>query len=80
MRRRRASENDLAPLRFLEALLCTIVGPDFSYSALEIHICWAVLEDEIMAAEPQRALPLGGRHDFNFIVDGVRAVSSLLMR
>ena len=26
--------------------LCTIVGPDSSYSDFEIHICWKVLKDE----------------------------------
>merc|ERR1711900_128912 len=26
--------------------LCTIVGPDSSYSPLEIHICWKVLRED----------------------------------
>eukprot|EP00418_Pyrodinium_bahamense_P080529 CAMPEP_0179052450 /NCGR_PEP_ID=MMETSP0796-20121207/21763_1 /TAXON_ID=73915 /ORGANISM="Pyrodinium bahamense, Strain pbaha01" /LENGTH=49 /DNA_ID= /DNA_START= /DNA_END= /DNA_ORIENTATION= len=29
-------------------LRCTIVGPDSSYSVLEIHICWNVLREDKM--------------------------------
>merc|ERR1711959_452498 len=61
--------------------LCTIVGPDSSYSPLEIHICWNVLKEERM--EPPihtEYLRSGGATTLIFIVDGARAVSSLVMR
>merc|ERR1711977_674828 len=28
--------------------LCTMVGPDSSYSPFEIHICWKVLSEDMM--------------------------------
>merc|ERR1712205_50962 len=61
--------------------LCTIVGPDSSYSPLEIHICWKVLNDERM--EPPihtEYLRSGGATTLIFIVEGAKAVSSLVMR
>ena len=65
-----------------EALfLWTMVGPDSSYSPLEIHICWKVLKEEMM--EPPihtEYLRSGGATTLIFIVDGARAVSSFVMR
>merc|ERR1711967_116814 len=61
--------------------LCTIVGPDSSYSPLEIHICWKVLRDERM--EPPihtEYLRSGGATTLIFIVDGANAVSSFVIR
>merc|ERR1719155_297744 len=61
--------------------LCTIVGPDSSYSPFEIHICWKVLNEERM--EPPihtEYLRSGGATTLIFIVDGARAVSSLVIR
>merc|ERR1712057_43975 len=61
--------------------LCTIVGPDSSYSPLEIHICWKVLSEERM--EPPihtEYLRSGGATTLIFIVDGANAVSSLVIR
>merc|ERR1711977_786402 len=60
--------------------LCTIVGPDSSYSPFEIHICWKVLSEERM--EPPihtEYLRSGGATTLIFIVDGAKAVSSLVM-
>merc|ERR1719182_783496 len=62
-------------------LRCTIVGPDSSYSAFEIHICWKVLSEERM--EPPihtEYLRSGGATTLIFMVDGARAVSSFVMR
>merc|ERR1712232_100747 len=61
--------------------LCTIVGPDSSYSPLEIHCCWKVLRDERI--EPPihtEYLRSGGATTLIFIVEGANAVSSLVMR
>merc|ERR1712139_387030 len=61
--------------------LCTIVGPDSSYSPLEIHICWKVLRDERI--EPPihtEYLRSGGATTLIFMVEGAKAVSSLVMR
>merc|ERR1740115_360919 len=61
--------------------LCTIVGPDSSYSPLEIHICWKVLKDDRM--EPPihtEYFRSGGATTLIFIVEGARAVSSFVMR
>merc|ERR1719359_1215634 len=61
--------------------LCTIVGPDSSYSPLEIHICWKVLNDERI--EPPihtEYLRSGGATTLIFIVEGARAVSSFVIR
>merc|ERR1712113_327849 len=60
---------------------CTIVGPDSSYSPFEIHICWNVLSEERM--EPPihtEYFPSGGATTLIFIVEGARAVSSLVIR
>ena len=56
-------------------------GPDSSYSALEIHICWKVLKEAKM--EPPihtEYLRSGGATTLIFMVEGARAVSSLVMR
>merc|ERR1719217_29003 len=61
--------------------LCTMVGPDSSYSALEIHICWNVLKEERI--EPPihtEYLRSGGATTLIFMVEGARAESSLVMR
>merc|ERR1719155_340485 len=61
--------------------LCTIVGPDSSYSPFEIHICWKVLKEERM--EPPihtEYLRSGGATTLIFMVDGARAVSSFVIR
>merc|ERR1712224_990783 len=68
-------------LRAQKHLRCTMVGPDSSYSPLEIHICWKVLKDDRM--EPPihtEYLRSGGATTLIFIVEGARAVSSLVMR
>merc|ERR1711904_676480 len=62
-------------------LRCTIVGPDSSYSPLEIHICWNVLSEERM--EPPihtEYFRSGGATTLIFMVDGASAVSSFVMR
>merc|ERR1719159_1655076 len=61
--------------------LCTIVGPDSSYSCFEIHICWKVLSDDKM--EPPihtEYFRSGGATTLIFMVDGARAVSSFVIR
>merc|ERR1719183_3350309 len=61
--------------------LCTMLGPDSSYSPLEIHICWKVLNEDRM--EPPihtEYFRSGGATTLIFIVDGAKAVSSLVMR
>merc|ERR1712244_66642 len=61
--------------------LWTICGPDSSYSPLEIHICWKVLNDErIDPPIHTEYLRSGGATTFIFMVDGARAVSSFVMR
>merc|ERR1712139_682726 len=61
--------------------LWTIVGPDSSYSPLEIHICWKVLSDDRMEPPIQTEyFRSGGAMTLIFIVDGARAVSSFVMR
>jgi hypothetical protein len=55
-------------------------GPDSSYSALEIHICWKVDRDARMEPPIQTEYFLsGGATTFIFIVEGARAVSSLVI-
>merc|ERR1719172_155396 len=62
-------------------LRCTMAGPDSSYSALEIHIDWNVESDERMEPPIQTEyFRSGGATTLIFIVDGARAVSSLVMR
>merc|ERR1719162_1269747 len=77
-----ATAQALASLRVPQKhFLCTIVGPDSSYSDFEIHICWKVLKDERM--EPPihtEYFRSGGATTLIFMVDGARAVSSLVMR
>merc|ERR1712124_218178 len=61
--------------------LCTIVGPDSSYSPFEIHICWKVLSDERI--EPPihtEYFRSGGATTLIFMVEGARAVSSFVIR
>merc|ERR1719210_1603562 len=61
--------------------LCTIVGPDSSYSPLDTHICWNVLREERMEPPIQTEyLRSGGATTLIFMVDGASAVSSLVMR
>merc|ERR1712064_129215 len=61
--------------------LCTIVGPDSSYSPLEIHICWKVLKEERMDPPIHTEYFLsGGATTLIFIVEGANAVSSLVIR
>merc|ERR1719169_130888 len=61
--------------------LWTIVGPDSSYSLLEIHICWNVLRDERIEPPIQTEyFRSGGATTLIFIVEGARAVSSFVMR
>merc|ERR1712187_229310 len=60
---------------------CTMVGPDSSYSALEIHICWNVLSEDKMEPPIQTEyFRSGGATTLIFIVDGAKAVSSLVIR
>merc|ERR1712146_416988 len=60
---------------------CTMVGPDSSYSALEIHICWKVLNEERMDPPIHTEyFRSGGATTLIFIVDGAKAVSSFPMR
>merc|ERR1719201_1243662 len=61
--------------------LWTIVGPDSSYSPLEIHICWNVLSEERI--EPPihtEYLRSGGATTLIFIVEGASDVSSFVIR
>merc|ERR1711918_232392 len=67
--------------RSSEALPVTMVGPDSSYSPLEIHICWKVLsEDRIEPPIHTEYLRSGGATTLIFIVEGAKAVSSFVMR
>merc|ERR1712216_1011926 len=60
-------------------LRCTIVGPDSSYSAFEIHICWKVLsEDKMDPPIHTEYLRSGGATILIF--EGARAVSSFVIR
>merc|ERR1719460_2525722 len=62
-------------------LRCTMVGPDSSYSPLEIHICWNVLnEDKMEPPIHTEYLRSGGATTLIFIVDGAKAVNSFVMR
>merc|ERR1712113_318496 len=73
-------KDSLRPYDF-KHFLCTIEGPDSSYSFFVTHICWKVLKDDKM--EPPihtEYLRSGGATTLIFIVDGARAVSSLVMR
>ena len=55
-------------------------GPDSSYSALEIHICWKVDNEARMEPPIQTEYFLsGGATTLIFIVEGARAVSSLVI-
>merc|ERR1719215_203179 len=58
-----------------------MVGPLSSYSPLEIHIYWKVLSDERM--EPPihtEYFRSGGATTLIFMVEGAKAVNSLVMR
>jgi hypothetical protein len=74
-----------------EHLLCTMAGPDLSYSALEIHIDWKVGSDAMLEPPIQAEyLRSGGAMTLIFIFDierrpsslaaGASAVSSLVSR
>merc|ERR1712094_138411 len=68
-------------LRTQKHLRCTMLGPDSSYSCLEIHICWKVESDERI--EPPihtEYLRSGGAMIFTFIDAGASAVISFDMR
>ena len=57
--------------------LCTMEGPDSSYSCLEIHICWKVEREARMDPPIQTEYFLsGGAMILIFIVLGARAVIS----
>merc|ERR1719263_377930 len=59
---------------------CTIVGPDSSYSPLEIHICWNVLKEERIDPPIQTEyFRSGGATTLIFMVDGANAVSSFVI-
>merc|ERR550537_1043791 len=61
--------------------LWTIVGPLSSYSPFEIHICWNVLnEDKMDPPIKTEYLRSGGAITLIFMVDGARAVNSLVIR
>merc|ERR1711874_274773 len=61
--------------------LWTIVGPDSSYSPLEIHICWKVLNDDKIDPPIQTEyFRSGGATTLIFMVEGAKAVSSLVIR
>merc|ERR1712060_645293 len=61
--------------------LCTMVGPDSSYSPLETHICWKVLSEDKMDPPIQAEyLRSGGATTFIFIVEGASEVSSFVIR
>jgi hypothetical protein len=58
-----------------------MVGPESSYSALEIHICWNVeREDKIDPPIQTEYFLSGGATTLIFMVDGARAVNSLVIR
>merc|ERR1712119_64723 len=60
--------------------LWTIVGPDSSYSPIEIHICWQVLrEDKIDPPIQTEYFRSGGAMTLIFIVEGARSVNSLVI-
>merc|ERR1711988_617488 len=61
--------------------LCTIVGPDSSYSVFEIHICSNVdSEDRMEPPIHTEYLRSGAAMMRIFTVDGASAASSLVMR
>merc|ERR1719321_2506890 len=78
---RSPSKKAIAHQQHQKHFLCTMVGPDSSYSPLEIHICWKVLSEERM--EPPihtEYLRSGGATTLIFIVEGAKAVISLVRR
>merc|ERR1719239_568598 len=61
----------------LKHFLCTMDGPDSSYSCLEIHICWKVEREARMDPPIQTEYFLsGGAMILIFMVGGARAVIS----
>ena len=57
------------------------MGPDSSYSPLEIRICWKVLKEErIDPPIHSEYLRSGGATTLIFIVESAKAVSSIVMR
>merc|ERR1712157_135771 len=64
-----------------EALPVNDGGPDSSYSPFQVHICWKVLSEERMEPPIQTEyLRSGGATTLIFIVEGAKAVSSLVIR
>merc|ERR1719331_779677 len=76
------SQKEIHLRRLLQKhFLCTIVGPDSSYSPLEIHICWKVLsEDRMDPPIHTEYFRSGGATTLIFMVEGANAVSSFVMR
>merc|ERR1711999_4677 len=65
----------------MKHLRWTMVGPESSYSPLEIHICWKVLKEERINPPIHTEYFLsGGATTLIFIVEGAKAVNSLVMR
>merc|ERR1712102_253865 len=61
--------------------LCTMEGPDSSYSCLEIHICWKVESEARMEPPIQTEYFLsGGAMILIFMVGGAKAVISFCIR
>merc|ERR1711968_224291 len=76
-----ASSCSGAAVRRQKHLRCTIDGPDSSYSCLEIHICWKVeSEERIEPPIHTEYLRSGGATTLIFMVDGAKAVISLVRR
>merc|ERR1712179_834649 len=74
-------QSELEHFDFQKHLRCTMVGPDSSYSPFVIQDCWKVLNDDKM--EPPihtEYLRSGGATTLIFMVEGARAVISLVMR
>merc|ERR1711975_71708 len=66
---------------FQKHFLCTIEGPDSSYSCFEIHICWKVEREARMEPPIHTEYFLsGGAMILIFIVLGARAVISFCIR
>merc|ERR1712018_1109474 len=69
--------SDIIHIMFQKHFRCTMVGPDSSYSCLEIHICWNVDREAKIDPPIQTEYFLsGGAIILIFMVGGARAVSS----
>merc|ERR1719499_330706 len=67
--------------RYQKHLRWTMLGPLSSYSPFEIHICWKVeREERIDPPIHTEYLRSGGATTLIFIVEGARAVISLVIR